>query len=132
MGKQRGRQESPVYTFYSDTLTGATGTVTTSVRTSVANPAGKQVLIQGIAFVATTQSSGACTVDVGVAADGTTVGDNLIDGQSVAAAGVLATPGTNGAQQRLWGASEFVNLNVASGTITGLVGYLAIQYSIVG
>jgi hypothetical protein len=124
MGKQRGVSESPVYTFFSTVLTGATGTVTTSVRTSVANPTGKQALIQGIAFVATTQSAGACTVDVGVAADATTVGDNLLDGQSVAAAGVSAN--------RISINAEFVNLNVASGTITGLVGYLAIKYSIVG
>lgn len=131
MGKIGGKYESPVFSFTADTLTGATGTVTTSVRSSVTNPAGRPCIITGIAFVVTTAATGACTLDVGVAADASTVSDTLLDGIDVnASTGVKQTVGTNGLQKRLWAAAECVNVNCASGTITGLVGYLHITYAV--
>lgn len=131
MGKIGGAQESSVMHFKSEVLTGATGTVTTSVRSSVANPAGRPVMITGVAFVVSTAASGACTLDVGVAADATTVSDTLLDGIDVnASTGVKSTLGTNGLRQRTWSATECVNVNCASGTITGLVGYLSITYAV--
>lgn len=120
--RQYGVYEHHCLSFQSDVLTGATGTVTTSVRSSISNPFGRDVFIVGRFFNATTASDGACTVDIGVAADATTIGDNLMDGQSTATAGVLQTSGTNGGLCRRWNSDQFVNLNCASGTITGLVG----------
>ena len=119
-----GVYEGHLFAYQCDAVSGYTGTVTTTVRTSISNPFGRDVFIVNRAFNATTASSGACTVDIGVAADADTIGDNLIDGQSTATAGVLQTAGNNGGLMRRWNSDQFINMNCASGTITGLVGHL--------
>lgn len=71
-----------------------------------------------------TPSTGACTVDVGVAAAATS-NDSLIDGLSIATAGLydnLKNPGTNGKASQKLTSSQYVTGTVASGTVTGLVG----------
>lgn len=79
----------------------------------------------------TTASSGACTVDVGVAADATTLSDTLIDGVSVAATGLYNNSddkGTNGRLIRKSSSGYYVTASVASGASTGLVGKFYIRY----
>lgn len=99
-------------------------------------PANTDVLITRVELDVTTQSSGACTVDVGYTATGaTTSADNLIDGISVATAGLysnLKNAGTNGKADQRGVAAKFVNGSVASGASSGLVGFAYIHYVPVG
>lgn len=100
----------------------ATGTAASAnVFASLANLSGEALLIVGRCINVTTQSTGAATVDLGVAANATTVSDTLIDGQSVAAVGVVSAAGTNGAEYRTWSTSQVVTLAEASGDVDGLV-----------
>lgn len=97
---------------------------------SVANPEGIDLLITRFILNVTTQSSGAATVDAGIAANGTTSNDTLIDGKSVATAGVfdnIEDQGTNGKSTVKWGASQYLTVT-ASATVAGLVGEALIQY----
>ena len=112
-------------TIYSVDLTAATVTTGGAVA-SIANPFGAACVITRAFLRVTTGSTGAATVDIGVAANGTTTSDTLIDGQSVQTAGLLSTAGTNGATPREWGASQFVTVT-ASATLAGLVGALYLE-----
>lgn len=106
---------------FSVALTAATVTTGGAVA-SVANPFGADVLITRAIVRTTTQSTGAATVDIGVAAGAATTSDTLIDGLSLATAPVLAiTPGSNGAVPRLWATDTFVTAT-ASATLAGMVG----------
>lgn len=92
---------------------------------------GKRCVVEAVALDVRGASSGACTVDVGVAANGTTLNDTLIDGVSVAAAGYKSTktaPGTNGLPDRLVTAAQYVTGSVASGASAGIVGEAYIYY----
>ena len=99
----------------------------TGVTESTANPYGFNVLITNATLDITTQSAGACTVDIGVGADAATSSDLLFDGLSTAAAGVFGggvNGGTNGRNSQRWATTGFLNVAEASGDITGLVGVL--------
>jgi hypothetical protein len=96
----------------------------TGVFASVLNPWGVDVLVMNRALRVTTQSSGAATVDIGIAADATTSNDGLIDGQSVASAGLVTANGTNGSSYQVWGSTSYLNIAEASGDVSGLVGSL--------
>lgn len=79
----------------------------------------------------TTQSTAACSLDIGVAANATTLSDTLIDGLSLAAAGIfdsIENNGTNGATQRKVAAGQSVTGSVASGASAGLVGSVYIHF----
>ena len=95
---------------------------TSGVIASLANPFGFDVMVMARSFRVTTPSSGACTVDVGIAANATTSNDGLIDGPSVASAAVITAPGTNGNTSVRWASNQFLNVAVASGDANGLVG----------
>lgn len=99
---------------------------------AIANPAGARVILTGLWVDVTTFTSGACTLDAGIAADGTTLNDAMIDGASLAtAAGVrnhIKHAGTNGSGALGWGASEFLTGSVASGASAGLVGFVYYEY----
>lgn len=103
-------------------ITGGAGS--TGVFASLANPFGADVIIQDSWLVIGTQSTGASTLDIGVAANGTTSSDTIIDGLSGAAAGLFNTRGVNGAALRRWNANQFVNVAEASGDVNGLVATL--------
>ena len=94
------------------------------------NTYGSDLVVTRALLAVTTQSSGACTLDVGVAADGTTLDDDIIDGLSVAAAGVfdnITDNGTNGKSRQKWASGQFLTGSVASGASSGLVGTYAIH-----
>lgn len=79
----------------------------------------------------TTASSGACTLDVGIAANATTLSDTLIDGVSLATTGLKNNyddKGTNGRAVRKAVTGEYVTASVASGASSGLVGKYYIRY----
>jgi len=84
----------------------------------------------------TTLTSAACTVDVGVATDETTLSDSLIDGANVAAStGVssgiftnIANAGSNGKTIKLFTSTQAITGSVASGAATAIAGYAYIHY----
>lgn len=99
---------------------------------SWANPETGSIIITGFTVDVTTASTGACTVDFGTTAtSATTTSDNLIDGVSVAAIATLSSindAGTNGKSRQKLATGKWVTGSVASGTVTGLVGYAYIRY----
>lgn len=101
---------------------------------SLANPEGVTLIIRDLVLDVTTKATAACTLDAGIAANGTTLNDTLIDGVDVGtAAGTFDSQkdaGTNGAGSRRWGATEFLTVSKASGAAAGLVGNAYIDYSI--
>lgn len=100
---------------------------------AIANPEGVEVIVTRVVIDVNTQSTGACTVDAGIAANATTLADTLIDGLSVAAAGTfdnISDAGTNGKARAAWGASQFLTISKASGAAAGLAGNVYIEYTI--
>lgn len=80
----------------------------------------------------TTQSSGACTVSLGVAADGTTLSATLVSGQSVASAAGSVSSTVPKRVDANGGTNDWVTASVASGTVTGLAGRVYIEYVPIG
>lgn len=97
------------------------------------NPEGRDVLVHDVILDVTTEATGAATVDVGVAADGTTSSDNLLDGADIgAAAATLSSAndaGTNGGSFRRLASGEYVTATAGSDP-AGLVGSAYIVYTL--
>jgi hypothetical protein len=92
---------------------------------------GANVIVSRVVLDVTTASSGACTIDVGVAANATTLNDTLIDGLSLAATGIfdnVENQGTNGIAARKVTSTQSVTGSVASGASAGLVGSAYITF----
>jgi hypothetical protein len=101
------------------TMTAATGA---GGALSWQNPTGGRIIVTSLVIDITT-ASGTATIDAGVAANGTTSSDTLIDGKSTAAAVVISSiddGGTNGVAARALTSSQFV-----TGSITGTIGSFA-------
>ena len=99
---------------------------------AVLNPEGVPLAVTVATLYITTGSSNSSTIDVGIAANATTSNDTIIDGRSGATAGVfgnLGDPGTNGGES-LWGATQYLTVSEASGDVSGLEGYLLVEYKI--
>lgn len=115
---------------YKVALTPVTGT-TGGGALSLANPEGAAIIVTRLVLDITTPSTGAATVDAGIAANGTTSADNLIDGASVASAAKVldnvTDGGTNGKARQKWGATQYLTIT-ASATLAGLVGNAYIEY----
>lgn len=98
------------------------------------NPEGVTLIVHGLVLDVTTIATAACTLDAGIAANGTTSNDTLIDGVDVNTAVITAdnikNAGTNGASARRWGATEYLTVSKASGAAAGLAGSAYIDYSI--
>lgn len=110
-------------------LTAATDTTAGGVL-KLQNPEGVDLIITRCVLDITTKSTGAATVDAGVHATGASSADNLIDGKSVAAAGVfdnITDAGTNGKAAVRWPAGQYVVIT-ASATTAGMVGNAHIQF----
>ena len=100
---------------------------------AVPNPEGVRVYVKRVLIDITTQTSGACTLDAGIAANATTLSDTLIDGASAASVATLDNGkdgGTNGKLGQVWGPTQYVTVSQASGAIAGIVGNLIIEYVI--
>lgn len=99
---------------------------------ALANPEGVPLIIKRLILDVTTKATGACTVDAGIAANGTTLNDTLLDGLDVGtAAGVfdnIEHQGTNGVSAKRWGTTEYLTISKASGNAAGLVGNAYIEY----
>ena len=100
------------------------------------NPESSAIILVRVVIDRTTKSTGACTLDVGTAANGTTSSDNLIDGLDVGTAtGVgdnIEDKGTNGkSRQRMdakGGATDYITASKATGAAAGLAGNAYIFY----
>lgn len=99
---------------------------------SLANPEGVDIIVTRLVLDVTTAASAACTVDAGIAANGTTSSDNLIDGCDVnAAAGVFDNTknvGSNGKGVQKWSPSQYLTISKASGAAAGLAGSAYVEY----
>jgi len=93
---------------------------------SLANPEGADVIIPvgGLVLDVATVATGACTVDVGIDADGTGSSDTLLDGVDANAAVAIFS----NAAARKWGANQFLTASKATGAAAGLVGHLYVSY----
>lgn len=110
-------------------LTAATTTAVGGVL-SVENPEGVDLIITRVVLDITTGSTGAATIDAGVDDGGDVSSDTLLDGHSVATAGVfdnIENGGTNGKAAVKWPAGQFV-VATASATTAGMVGSAYIEY----
>lgn len=104
----------------------------TGVFASLSNPWGRDVIITRAILRVTTESTGACTLDIGVGANATTSNDGLLDGKTVATAGIFdnlvaGDVGTNGLATQLWTSGTFLNVAEASGDCTGLIAELIVM-----
>jgi hypothetical protein len=97
-----------------------------------ANPEGASILIERVVIDVTTKSTGAGTLSVGTAANGTTSSANLIDTLDVGtAAGTfdnLTDGGTLGKSRQKLTSGQSVTGSKASGALAGLVGFAYIHY----
>lgn len=90
------------------------------------------IIITRVVIDVTTAATGACTLDIGVAANATTSDDKLLDGVDVGtAAGVFNSftdGGVNGETILKATASQYLTASVATGASAGLVGKYHIEY----
>jgi len=118
---------------YRVALTAATDNTAGAVA-SIANPEGAAVLITRAVIYTTTASTGAATLDIGVAANGSTSSDTLFDGLDVnAAAGVFDNvddQGTNGKQGQYLAAGKWITGSATNSKATGLAGTYYITYTV--
>ena len=102
---------------------------------SWANPESATIIIDRFQIDITTKSTGASAGDFGVAANGTTTSDNLIDGyamggtEKVVDTALTADLGTNGRVNQKMTATQFVT-GTQTATSAGLVGSVYIHYHI--
>jgi hypothetical protein len=81
------------------------------------------VIVLDMIIDVTTNSTGACTVSAGIAANATTLSSTLISGQSVASTGSFIS--TNAGHLP---AGQYITISTASGASAGLVGYAYITF----
>lgn len=98
-----------------------------------ANPMGATIHILSVEVDVTTVSTGACSLDIGVANDGTTLSDTIIDGASTATTARvidnIKDAGTNGTSVQRCSSTQYVTGSVVGGGASaGLVGFAYITY----
>ena len=99
-----------------------------------ANPEGEDIIVEKLVIDITTAATGSCTLDAGVAADGTTTSDNLMDAVDVGAAAILTTndiagAGVNGKGSQPMTSSQWITGDF-SASAAGLVGSFYVKYFI--
>lgn len=102
---------------------------------SAVNPESGAIIVTNVVLDVTTEATGACTADIGVAADATTLNDTLLDGVNVGAAtGVFDSAtngGTNGVTVKKVTAGQYFTASTASGAAADLVGKLYVFYHVI-
>lgn len=97
---------------------------------SILNPFSRTMIIGKMMIYTTTKSTGASTVDFGVAATSIS-NDTLLDGLDLGTATGLfdniTNKGTNGLSKAIWAATGYITGSMASGAAAGLVGYAYIE-----
>lgn len=95
------------------------------------NPTGGSIIITSLILDITTATTGASTIDCGVATNATTLNDTVIDGVSGTPAAVVddvKNAGTNGVNAVKATSTQAVTCSEASGDVTGIVGFAYITY----
>jgi len=96
-----------------------------------ANPEGGDILVESFTVQVTTEATGAATCDYGIAADGTTGSDTLLDGIDIGTAAISGSQGdsggTNGVANQVMSSSEWITGD-ASADSSGVVGFAYIKY----
>ena len=99
---------------------------------SIANPESAEILITEVLFILGTKSTNASTVDVGVAANGTTLSQTLMTGIDTGAAAArfdnINDAGGSGGRDRVWASTQFITASKASGACAGLAGQIVVNY----
>lgn len=102
---------------------------------AIANPAGKTIIVHDIWIdVTTAPTDTAGGIDAGIAANGTTSSDTLIDGAVLASAKIFSpdvNKGTNGGMNRKMTSSQYVTITSVVEThydLTALVGTVTLVY----
>jgi hypothetical protein len=116
---------------YSVALTAAT-TTTAGAVAAIANPLGVDlIIVDAFVRVTTPATTPTNTIDIGIAANGTTSNDTLFDGLTtgvgVRDARKSADYGTNGGVARVLTSTQYVTAT-ASATLVGMVGTLHLVY----
>lgn len=100
---------------------------------AIANPEGAKCLIHKVLLdVTTAGGTGSSVMDVGVAANGTTASDNLIDGADLNADALydnVTDNGANGKSRQRWGATEFVTGRILVAHAAALAGNVYVLYT---
>jgi len=110
-------------------LTAGTGT-TGGATLSLLNPAGVPIIVDEFIVTVATKSTGAATIDFGVAANGTTSSDLLLDGlnaETVATSTIGVNGGTNGKYGRVVSASQYITGTPSASTV-GMVATYKLRY----
>lgn len=99
---------------------------------AIANTEDTAVIVKRAVLHVKTASTGACTLDIGIAADATTSSDNLMDGLSTAGVPVgiydnIENQGSNGRSSVYWPSGSYLTASVASGDANGLVADLYVD-----
>ena len=98
----------------------------------IENTYGSDLIIDRAIIHITTASTGVSTLDIGVASDGVTSANNLLDGingQTLGATDNIKNmdDGSSGRSVMLWRSGEFINASRASGATAGIVGFFAVH-----
>lgn len=100
-----------------------------------ANPMGASIIVTRVVLDVTTKATGACTIDVGVAANGTTSSDTAMDGLDIGtAAGTfdnIENQGTNGKSALKMTSTQYLTASKASGAAAGTAGYAYITFHLI-
>jgi hypothetical protein len=95
------------------------------------NTYGTNLVVMRVILLVTTASAGVCELDIGTTPTSvTTSSANLIDGLSVATAGVydnIQDAGSGGESVQKWPSDSFLTASMSLGATAGLVGTYAIQ-----
>jgi len=132
-GPSTGTASAPTYKAAQWVKFACTGAVSTAGGVFAWRPddQSRSHLITRLVLDVTTKSTGAATLDIGVAANATTLNDTLIDGLSVATAGTydnIENQGTNGVSSKKIAAGEYVTASMASGDPAGMVATVYVEY----
>lgn len=98
----------------------------------IENTFGSDLVVDRVIILITTASTLASSIDIGVAADGVTSANNLldgIDGTSLGATDNIRSmdDGSSGRSVMLWQSGEFINGSLDIGATAGLVGFYAVH-----
>lgn len=118
---------------YKTAVTADTGP-TAGGAVSLANPTGATIMVENVILDVTTKTTGSpVTMDIGVAANGTTSSDTLIDGCDVATAAAVFTAiqdgGSSGQGYRKMTSTQYITAT-GSASLAGIVGTLTVLYRI--
>ena len=98
------------------------------------NPEGEDIMVTDFILDVTTAATGAATMDIGVAANGTTGSDTLLDGVDVGTAAILASAdvngGTNGLGAVKMSSTQYITAD-ASASVAGLIGSFYVKYFVI-